>query len=398
MTRGGRLTGFDAQIRIERGAGTHYVSSVTGAASSPTDEPAHRWRIVLARDRRYDGAFVYAVRSTGIYCRPSCPSRRPRREQVAFFPWPAAAEQAGFRPCRRCRPQDVNGSDPQVELVRRVCQYLDAHPEQPTTLAALSARVGTNPHRLLRTFQRVLGITPRQYRDARRLDRFKTDLKARKRVSPAIYEAGYGSSSRVYERAHAQFGMTPATYGRGGRGVRISYAIVPCPVLLGRLLVAATERGICRISLGGTTPELEAGLRSEFPAADIHRDDEGLGRWAAAILRHLDGREPHLDLPLDVRATAFQRRVWEALRKIPYGSTRSYAEVARAIGNPRATRAVARACAANPAALVIPCHRVIRGDGNLGGYRWGENRKERLWESERQRIRKRSSGTGRRAV
>ena len=357
-------------------------SGVTPVASVSPLSPSQRWHLVLARDRRYDGAFVYAVRSTGIYCRPSCPSRRPRRGQVAFFPVPEAAEQAGFRPCRRCRPREVNGRDPEVELVRQVCQLLDEHPDQPGTLAALSARVGASPRRLLHIFRRVLGLTPRQYRDARRLHRFKTDLKARKQVSPAIYAAGYGSSSRVYERAHALLGMTPATYGRGGRGLRINYAIVHCPAPLGRLLVAATDRGVCRISLGDTTPELEAGLRSEFPAAEIRRDDEELGRWAAAILRHLDGREPHLDLPLDVRATAFQRRVWEALRKIPYGSTRSYAQVARAIGKPRAVRAVARACATNPAAVVIPCHRIVREDGTLSGYRWGIERKQALLDAE----------------
>lgn len=354
---------------------------MTGAASLSTIGPAQRWRIVLARDRRYDGAFVYAVRSTGIYCRPSCPSKKPRREQVAFFALPEAAERAGFRPCRRCRPGAANGADPRIEMVREACRSIDAHPDQSTTLAALSARAGCTPHQLLRAFRRVLGVTPRQYRDARRLDRFKTHLKARNKVSPALYEAGYGSTSRVYERADAQLGMTPATYGRGGRGTRIAYAIVPCP--LGRLLVAATERGICRISLGDGAAELESGLRSEFPAAEIRRDDATLGKWVEAILRHLEGREPHLDLPLDVRATAFQRRVWETLRAIPYGNTRSYAEVARAIGKPRATRAVARACATNPAALVIPCHRVVRENGSPGGYRWGVERKEALLARER---------------
>ncbi len=344
-----------------------------------------RWRIVLARDRRYDGAFVYAVRSTGIYCRPSCPSRRPRRGQVAFFPVPAAAELAGFRPCRRCRPGGGGGPDPRVPLVREVCRLIDAHPDEPAALASLAGRVGATPHRLLRAFRGVLGISPRQYRDARRLDRFKAALRVRgapgrNRVTPALYAAGYGSPSRVYERAHAQLGMTPATYGRGAPDVRIAFTIVPCS--LGRLLVAATGRGICRIGLGTSVETLEAELRAEFPAAEIRRDGGPLAAWVGTILRYLDGRAGALDLPLDVRATAFQRRVWEALRRIPYGSTRSYAQVARAIGRPRATRAVARACATNPAALVIPCHRVIREDGGLGGYRWGIARKRALLERE----------------
>src|SRR5256712_934302 len=341
---------------------------------------ARRWRIVLAHDRRYDGAFVYAVRSTGIYCRPSCASRRPRRAQVTFFPIPEAAEQAGFRACRRCRPGQAPAPDPQVGLVREVCRQLDAPSDAPAGLAALSRRVGTTPHQLVRAFRRILGVTPRQYQDARRLSRFTAHLKERKRVSPATYAAGYSSSSRVYERAAAQLGMTPATYARGGRGMVIAFAAVPCPP--GTLLVAATPRGICRVSLGHGAPELEAELRGEFPGAEIKRDPGDLGRWGAAIPRYLGGREPHPDLPLDIRATAFQRQVWEALRKIPYGRTRSYAEVARAIGRPRATRAVARACASNPAALVIPCHRVVKSNGDLGGYRWGMERKQALLRQE----------------
>jgi AraC family transcriptional regulator of adaptative response/methylated-DNA-[protein]-cysteine methyltransferase len=342
---------------------------------------ARRWRIVLARDRHYDGTFVYAVRSTGVYCRPSCPSRRPRREQVAFFPLPEAAERAGFRPCRRCRPGEARAPDPRIPLVREVCRLIDARPDAPAQLAALAAHVGATPHRVLRAFRGVLGISPRQYRDARRLDRFKAGLRRRGQVSPALYEAGYGSPSRVYERAHAQLGMTPAVYGRGAPGARIAYTVVPCA--LGRLLVAATARGICRVSLGDGVDTLERQLQAEFPAALVRRDGGPLGAWVGAILRYLDGGAAPLDLPLDVRATAFQRRVWEALRAIPYGETRSYSAVARAIGRPRAARAVARACATNPAALVIPCHRVIRDDGGLGGYRWGIGRKRVLLEHER---------------
>jgi AraC family transcriptional regulator of adaptative response/methylated-DNA-[protein]-cysteine methyltransferase len=342
---------------------------------------SRRWHIVLARDRRYDGVFVYAVRSTGIYCRPSCPSRRPRRAQVEFFPIPEAAEAAGFRACRRCRPSRIAAADPAVGTVRELCRVIEARLDQPADLAGLGRRAGLSSHQVLRAFRRVLGVSPRQYRDARRLARLKTSLKERRHVSPAIYEAGYGSSSRVYERAAASLGMTPATYSRGGRGAVIRYAIVPSP--LGHLLVAATPRGVCRISLGDDFAALERELRTEFPAATIRRDDGALATWTRATVRHLEGRQPTLDLPLDIRATAFQQRVWTELRKIPYGRTRSYQAVARAIGRPGASRAVARACAGNPVSLAIPCHRVVRRNGDLGGYRWGAERKRRLLETER---------------
>ncbi|MGH7673187.1 MAG: methylated-DNA--[protein]-cysteine S-methyltransferase, partial [Gemmatimonadales bacterium] len=266
---------------------------------------------------------------------------------------------------------------PVVGLVREACRALDAAEPRVETLAG---RLGIRPNQLVRAFRRVVGITPKEYRDARRVARLKHELKRRAHVSPAVYEAGYGSSSRVYERANAQLGMTPATYARGGVGTEVAYAVVPCP--LGQLLVAATARGVCRVGLGDDPSALEADLAAEFPAARIRKGSAGLTRWVAAILRHLDGREPHLDLPLDIRATAFQRRVWQELRSIPYGATRSYTEVARRIGRPTATRAVARACATNPAALVIPCHRVVREDGDLGGYRWGADRKRVLLAQE----------------
>jgi AraC family transcriptional regulator of adaptative response/methylated-DNA-[protein]-cysteine methyltransferase len=314
------------------------------------------------------------VRSTGIYCRPSCASRRPRRAQVTFFPIPEAAERAGFRACLRCRPAAAAGGDPAVALVREVCRAIEsgsASPISPT-------------HRVARAFKRVLGITPRQYRDAHRVTRLKQELKRRPHVSPAVYDAGYGSSSRVYERAHDHLGMTPGTYARGGAGLEIAYVVVPSA--LGRLLVAATSRGVCRISLGDAAATLERDLVAEFPAARIHKDRAPLEGWVSAILRYLDGDEPSLDLPLDIRATAFQRRVWQELQRIPYGQTRSYTDVARRIGKPTATRAVARACATNPVALAIPCHRVVREDGNLGGYRWGMERKKALLASEKART------------
>lgn len=347
--------------------------TVAAAVLDPALNAELQWRGVLARDRRLDGAFVYAVRSTGIYCRPSCASRRPHRDQVTFFPIPEAAEREGYRACRRCHPAAAGGAgaDPALALVREACRTLDAG-QKPLGDA----------HKLARAFKRVLGITPRQYADARRVARFKQELRRRKQVSPALYEAGYGSTSRVYERTHAQLGMTPATYARGGAGVDIVFVTVP--TALGRLLVAATERGVCRVMLGDDAGALEADLRREFDAAGVHREQGGeLERFVDAILSYLDGSEPHLDLPLDIRATAFQRRVWQELQRIPFGETRSYTDVARAIGAPSATRAVARACATNPAALVIPCHRVVREDGALGGYRWGVERKRALLERER---------------
>ncbi len=334
--------------------------------------PTERWQAVMARDRRFDGAFVYAVRSTGIYCRPSCASRKPRRTQVSFFPIPEAAEREGFRACRRCHPADANGSDPVVGLVREACRAI-----------AAGERPRGDTRRLARAFKRILGITPRAYAEARRVAHFKQELKRRKHVSPALYEAGYSSTSRVYERTNEQLGMTPATYARGGAGIGIAYATVPTS--LGRLLVAATERGVCRVSLGDNAAALAAELVAEFPGAKVLEDKSGkLEGWVGAILAYLDGREPHLDLPLDIRATAFQRQVWQELQRIPFGKTRSYAEVARLIGRPTATRAVAQACATNPVALVIPCHRVVKADGDLGGgYRWGVDRKRALLERER---------------
>jgi AraC family transcriptional regulator of adaptative response/methylated-DNA-[protein]-cysteine methyltransferase len=272
---------------------------------------------------------------------------------------------------------------PHVETVHQLCRYIEANLEGPLTLAALGARAGMSPFQLQRLFQRVIGLTPRQYADACRLGRLKSRLRQRRTVTMALYEAGYGSSSRLYERAAAQLGMTPATYQRGGRGMRIGYTLVDSP--LGRLLLAATERGICAVCLGDSDRRLEKALRQEYPAAAIERDGIELGPWVAEFLNYLRGEQPNVDLPLDVQATAFQWRVWQELRSIPCGQTRTYREVARAIGQPTAARAVARACASNPVALLIPCHRVIREDGGLGGYRWGLRRKRALLDAEKAR-------------
>lgn len=338
------------------------------------------WQAVLERDRSSDGEFVYAVRSTGIYCRPSCPSRRPGRAQVLFFGLPEAAEEAGFRPCLRCRPRSTDLPEHLVEPVRKASRYIEANLDRPVTLADLSAEVNLSPYHLQRTFKRVMGVTPRQYAEARRLDRFKTQLKEGDSVTEALYDAGYSSSSRLYERAPAQLGMTPSAYRRGGAGMTIGYTIVDST--LGRLLVAATHKGICSVCLGDSDTYLETTLREEYPAADIHRDGDDMRGWVHALLRHLEGAEPRLELPVDVKGTAFQWRVWEALKAIPYGTTRSYGQVAQALGEPTAARAVARACATNPVAIVVPCHRVVGQNGKLTGYRWGVERKRRLLEQE----------------
>ena len=355
------------------------------AQAAPDRTPAvdPRWRAVLTRDARYDGIFLYAVRSTGVYCRPSCPSRRPGRAQVEFFALADAAERAGFRPCLRCRPRAVRADDPAVALTRRACQALEesmADDEGAPDLEALGRRLGVSPHRLRHAFHRVLGITPREYADARRWSAFKSELRRGHSVTRSLYGAGYGSSSRVYEHAAAQLGMTPATYKRGGRGMRIEYRIVGSP--LGRLLVAATERGVCSVRLGEGDAALVSGLTDEYPAAEIRRGGARLAAWMGRLVDHLRGRAPHPELPLDVRATAFQRRVWRELSAIPAGRTRTYGEIARAIGKPRAARAVGRACATNPVALLIPCHRAVGADGALTGYRWGVTRKRRLLERE----------------
>lgn len=357
-----------------------------------------QWRAVQQRDRAADGMFVYAVRSTGIYCRPSCPSRKPRRTQVVFFNLPEAAEAKGFRPCLRCRPRLQNPGDARTAAVARVCREIEARvrgegsgtSELPVTLSALSAPVGMSPHQLERAFRRVMGITPRQYADAQRMRRLKSRLRKGDDVTTALYDAGFGSSSRLYERAPGHLGMTPATYRRGGAGMRIRYTIADSS--LGRLLVGATDRGISALYLGESDTRLEAAIQKEYPRAEISRDRNGMEGWLASILAHLRGREPHLDLPTDVQATAFQRRVWEELRRIPYGSTRTYSQVARAIGRPTAVRAVARACATNPVSVVVPCHRVVREDGNLAGYRWGLERKRALLEHESAALENRKVG------
>jgi AraC family transcriptional regulator of adaptative response/methylated-DNA-[protein]-cysteine methyltransferase len=340
---------------------------------------AQRWHAVLKRDRRLDGVFVYGVRSTGIYCRVRCPSRRPRRDRVQFFPVPAAAEQAGFRPCRRCRPRETAPGDPHVALVERACRLLDRNHGKPITLAALGTELGVSPAHLQRTFRSVTGISPRAYAAADRRTRLRTALRGGETVSRALYDAGYGSPSRIYENRAGAIGMTPATFRAGGRGMRIGFATAPSP--LGRVLVAATDRGVCFVCLGDSDGDLSRALRAEFPLAII-ASSEALRAAASHVVARMSGRVPRGELPLDIRATAFQQAVWDELRRVPAGVTTGYAELARRIGRPTAVRAVARAVATNPVAVIIPCHRVVRSDGAIGGYRWGVGRKRALLAAE----------------
>lgn len=341
-----------------------------------------RWRAVEERDAAYDGLFVTAVRSTGVYCRPSCPARRPARDRVVFFGTPDEAEAEGFRACLRCDPR---GEKPDRRaLVRDICAYLDAEVESAVTLDALGSRFGVSRYHLQRTFKRIMGVTPHQYAAARKVERLKGELRNGRDVTGALYEAGYGSSSRLYESAPSVLGMTPGVYGRGGRGMRIAYVIVDCA--LGRMLVGATERGVCCVKLGDRDEDIEAALRREYPAAEIGRwgggKTEGLLIWVELLLKHVEKGQPCVSLPLDIQVTAFQSRVYSALRSIANGQTRSYSEIAREIGEPRAARAVARACATNPVAITVPCHRVIRENGDIGGYGGGVERKRELLATE----------------
>jgi AraC family transcriptional regulator of adaptative response/methylated-DNA-[protein]-cysteine methyltransferase len=336
------------------------------------------WDTVLRREPPPEAGLVYAVLSTGIYCLFSCPSRRPAREQARFFSSCDDAESAGFRECQRCRPRTGGVS---ADLAARICRYIDKLTDEPVHLSDLSRRFGISTQHLQRTFKRVVGVTPRAYAAAQRMERLKAGLKNGLPVGEAIVEAGYGSTSRVYERAAEQIGMSPKQYRRGGSGLHIDYATATTP--LGKLMVAATDRGVCAVALGESDEELVADLRGEFPEATIQPDIARLTSWMEALMRHLDGSLPDPALPMDIQGTAFQHKVWQALREIPYGQTRSYSQIASAIGQPTGARAIARACATNPAALIIPCHRVVGAGGDLSGYRWGVDRKRELIRREK---------------
>jgi AraC family transcriptional regulator of adaptative response/methylated-DNA-[protein]-cysteine methyltransferase len=354
-------------------------------ASQPNPAAAEevRWNALSARDSSQDGRFVFAVSSTGVYCRPSCPARRPRRENVRFFLRPEQAEQAGYRACLRCRPKSAN-ANAQPDSVKAICRFIEQHLDEPVTLERLGKEFRQSPFHLQRRFKAVLGITPREYADSCRLRTLKRSLQAGDSVTRAMYDAGYGSSSRLYERTASQLGMTPDKYRRGAVAAVIRYLCADSP--LGRMLIAATDRGICAIQFARTDGELLEGLKREFPFAARKPDEGKLRSWAKTLLHQLRGKKLDDSLPLDIRATAFQRRVWTYLQTIPFGATQSYSQVAKGIGQPRATRAVARACATNPVAVAIPCHRVVREDGSMGGYRWGVERKKTLLEMEHREV------------
>ena len=348
-----------------------------------------RWKALAARDGAADGTFVYGVTSTGVYCRPSCPSRRPRADRVRFFDTATEARREGFRACKRCRPDALGLTQPGIEAVRLASAYLSTHADQTVTLGQLARVASMSPHHLQRRFKAIVGLSPREFQSAVRAGRLRTSLRDGRDVTTAIYEAGYGSPSRVYETAPTGKGMSLSSYRRGGAGMRIAYSTMTSPV--GTVLVAATENGVCSVKIGDSESALEQDLRREYPAAEIEPDRKQRSEWAKAITRHLRGAAPSLDLPIDVRATAFQWKVWRALQRIPYGETRAYRDVARGIGKPGAVRAVARACATNPVALVVPCHRVVPAGGGIGGYRWGSDRKERLLVAEQRRAKTRTS-------
>jgi len=354
--------------------GTLRTPGTAGSALDP------RWKPLSERDAAADGAFVYGVTSTGIYCRPSCPSRRPRADRVRFFDTTTDARQAGFRACKRCRPDTVGLAQPGVEAVRRASAYLASHADQQVTLGQLARVAAMSPHHLQRRFKAIVGLSPREFQAAVRAGKLRTSLRDGRDVTTAIYEAGYGSPSRVYEAAPTGKGMSPSRYRRGGIGMVVGYSTVSSS--LGQVLVAATVDGVCAVKLGDSEASLVRDLRREYPAADIRENQQTRTEWVKAIVQHLRGSQPSLDLPIDVQATAFQWKVWRALQQIPYGETRAYADVAKAIGQPNAARAVARACATNPVCLVVPCHRVVPAAGGTGGYRWGAERKAKLLAKE----------------
>lgn len=339
-----------------------------------------RWQIVQTKNPAFDGAFYFGVRSTGIFCKPSCASRLPKRENVHFFATAKDAEGQGFRACLRCRPESENLIDPNAELVFRAFEIIQKASGEEITLEDLSATITVSSSHLQKTFKRILGFSPKQFSDWLKTESFKHAVK-KSDVTTALYESGYGSSRGLYENAAENLGMTPAVYRKGGKGMKIFFTVLKCP--LGELLVAATEKGVCSVAFGDDAEVLETNLKQEFPAAQITRDDKYLNEYTTAILENIAGERKLLHLPVEVQATVFQTRVWAEIKKIPYGETRSYKEIAENLGNIKAVRAVASACASNPIALITPCHRVVGANGNLSGYRWGVERKKAILEMEK---------------
>ena len=336
------------------------------------------WNAVKANDARFDGAFYLGVKTTGIYCRPSCRARTPKRENVAFFPTIKSAESFGLRACLRCKPKEINGVDPHVAIMLRVCEMLES--DDLFSLDMLADEVGLSPSHLQRSFKEIIGVSPKKYAEAKRMEKFKDQLRSGSDVTTAMYDAGFGSSSRLYEKAAENLGMTPTKYKKGGEGVKVNYTITDCE--LGRILVARTIKGLCNVAFADDDSALEANLRKEYPNAEVTKDAAVLKGFVDEILTHLAGKKKRLDLPLDIQATAFQMRVWELLRKIPYGETVTYTQIAEQLGDKKKVRAVAQACASNRVAVVIPCHRVVGKDGKLSGYRWGVERKSQLLKKE----------------
>ena len=338
------------------------------------------WQAVKTNDKRFDGIFFTGVKTTKIFCKPSCTAKLPKRENVDFYQNWETAEKKGFRACLRCKPKNLEAKNPQTELIMRACKLLEN--EENIPLEILGERLKTNPIHLQKTFKEIIGVTPKKYVENLRLTKFKAEIRSGNDVVNSIYEAGYGSSRSLYENVSQKLGMTPRIYQKGGKGMEIFYTIADC--YLGKMLVAKTEKGVCSVTFGDNEEVLNEKLCEEFPHASISEDTANLRESIAAILDHLAGKTKQLDLPLDLQATAFQMQVWELLRKIPFGETLSYKQVAEKLGNPKAVRAVARACATNRVAVVIPCHRVIGTNGSLSGYRWGIERKKQLLDSEKQ--------------
>jgi len=342
-----------------------------------------RWQALVERDPQADGAFYYGVKTTGIYCRPVCSSRLPNRENVEFFENCQQAEEAGFRPCKRCAPREAKAPNTARDAVSRACEIIAGAEKEPS-LNELAEAVGLSPHHFHRLFKKAMGITPKQYMMEKRATRLRENLQGPGSVTDAIYDAGYESSSRFYEKAGSSLGMKPSEYKKGGEGVTISYAVVQS--YLGWVLVAVTERGICQIDFADRPEELILRLEERFSKAELRRDDPRITAIVSQTVAFLEAPAPNFSLPLDVQGTAFQKRVWAALQEIQPGKTVSYSDIAREIGKPKAARAVARACASNKIAVAIPCHRVLRNNGELGGYRWGLARKRKILDREAERI------------
>jgi AraC family transcriptional regulator, regulatory protein of adaptative response / methylated-DNA-[protein]-cysteine methyltransferase len=348
-------------------------------ALDPRHQAAERWPAVQLRDAAADGEFVYAVKTTGVYCRPSCPSRAAKRQNVEFFDTTFLAQAAGYRACKRCKPDGISQEHRRNDMIAAACDTIKGNPK--TTLATLAAASGLSAYHFHRVFKEITGVTPKEYQKSLQTTRVAEALRVADSVTTAIYDAGFNSSSRFYEDAATTLGMSPTQYRKGAMGEEIRYSAEPCA--LGIIIVAATRRGVCAIEFGDSAHALVARLRERFPHAAFQPADTEFKKWIGKILAYIEQPRGVLDLPLDVQGTVFQRRVWKALQEIPLGETASYAVVAKKIGKPSAVRAVAQACASNQIAVAIPCHRVVRSDGALSGYRWGTERKAELLKREK---------------